>query len=308
MTISFIVPAREWATVLDEMVRQDIEHSRISGELIDRQYSVHVIGWSDQLPSQLIRSDVVVARGILTEEAHRVVPNTPIVEIPFANEMAATAIRAVREHGHLQIGIIGSYSMCFNGFGLNDVIPGSTIRCYRQEARVPSLTERLVEQAVSEGCKILICGPNTQKVAAARGDCYAYSLPLSVESARFAMTRAKAEAAHRRRDREKAAQLQALLSSTDDGVITIDRRGHITAFNRIAESLLGVPAIQALNASLDTILPEEWFDTHSPLHGTTSAVIDRNGRKIAVKKTGVLMGQQVMGHVVTLRGCAVGEA
>ncbi len=307
MTISFIMPAKEWALVLDEMVRQDIEHSRISGELVDCQYGIHVIEKTEPLPAQLIHSDVIVARGILTEEAHRVMPSIPVVEIPFANEMAATAIRAVREHGNLQIGIIGSYSMCFNGFGLSDVIPGSTIRCYRQEARVVSLTERLVDQAVAEGCKILICGPNTKKVAAARGDCFAYSLPLSVDSARYALTRAKTEAAGRRRDREKAAQLQALLSSTDDGVITIDRRGHITAYNRIAESLLGVSALQALNASLDTILPDESFDNHSPLHGTASAVIDRNGRKIAVKKTGILMGQQVMGHVVTLRGCAVGE-
>ncbi|MCC8165077.1 MAG: PrpR N-terminal domain-containing protein, partial [Planctomycetes bacterium] len=199
MTISCIVPAREWATVLDEMVRQDTEHARINGELKDRQYRVHVIDKSDPLPSHLIHSDVIVARGILTEEAHRVMPSIPVVEIPFANELAATALRAVREHGHLQIGVIGSYSMCFNGFGLTDVIPGSTIRCYRQEARVPNLTERLVDQAVAEGCKILICGPNTRKIAMTRRDCFAYSLPLSIESARYALTRAKSEAAQHRR-------------------------------------------------------------------------------------------------------------
>ncbi|MCC8165688.1 MAG: PAS domain-containing protein, partial [Planctomycetes bacterium] len=81
-----------------------------------------------------------------------------------------------------------------------------------------------------------------------RRDGCAYSLPRSIEAARYALTRAKSEAAQHRRDREKAAQLQVLLSSTDDGIITIDRRGHITAYNRIAESLLGVSALQALNA------------------------------------------------------------
>jgi len=63
-------------------------------------------------------------------------------------------------------------------------------------------------------------------------------------------------------DRTIAAEHQAILDATLDGILIVDRRGRITTFNRAAERITGWLALEIVGHSLDLLLPPDIRDSH----------------------------------------------
>jgi PAS domain S-box-containing protein len=68
--------------------------------------------------------------------------------------------------------------------------------------------------------------------------------------------------------REQRNKVQAVLDSIAEGVVTVDRDGHITSMNRTAEEILGLAADEAVGRSSLEVLPAELCRPGSPLHET----------------------------------------
>ncbi len=68
--------------------------------------------------------------------------------------------------------------------------------------------------------------------------------------------------------RQQRNKVQAVLDSVAEGVVTVDREGRITSFNRTAEDILRVTATEVLGQRILDRLPPELHDTASPLNET----------------------------------------
>jgi len=74
-----------------------------------------------------------------------------------------------------------------------------------------------------------------------------------------------AEAAHGRAASESSARherLDAILNTTADGIIVIDARGRIEAFNRGAERLFGYPEAEVVGRNVSVLMPSPHHEEH----------------------------------------------
>src|SRR4051812_7922592 len=51
-------------------------------------------------------------------------------------------------------------------------------------------------------------------------------------------------------------EFQAIMDAAVDGVVLVDHRGHIQAFNRAAERLFGYQAAEVLGTNISMLMPE----------------------------------------------------
>ncbi len=78
--------------------------------------------------------------------------------------------------------------------------------------------------------------------------------PCAIAATYTAKVNAPVTAAHDR--------LDALLNAAVDAIVLIDPRGHITRFNRAAESLLGYTAAEVLGENVRLLMPAPYRDEH----------------------------------------------
>jgi two-component system sensor kinase FixL len=62
--------------------------------------------------------------------------------------------------------------------------------------------------------------------------------------------------------RDSTARLQSIIDSAVDGIIVIDSKGRIGAFNRGAERLFGYPAAEVIGRNVNTLMPSPQHEEH----------------------------------------------
>ena len=87
--------------------------------------------------------------------------------------------------------------------------------------------------------------------------------------------------------RDSNARLRSIIDSAVDGIIVIDAKGHIEAFNRGAERLFGYPASEVIGRNVNMLMP-------SPDHEAHDGYLARYLETGAAKIIGV--GRQVTGR------------
>jgi PAS domain S-box-containing protein len=87
--------------------------------------------------------------------------------------------------------------------------------------------------------------------------------------------------------RESNARLQSIIDSAVDGIIVIDARGQIEAFNRGAERLFGYPASEAIGRNISLLMPSPDHERHD---GYLADYLDTGTARI------IGIGRQVTGR------------
>ena len=87
--------------------------------------------------------------------------------------------------------------------------------------------------------------------------------------------------------RDSNARLRSIIDSAVDGIIVIDARGRIEAFNRGAERLFGYPAAEVIGRNVNMLMPSPDHEAHD---GYLAQYLDTGAAKI------IGVGRQVTGR------------
>ena len=72
----------------------------------------------------------------------------------------------------------------------------------------------------------------------------------------------KQVAAHAHELRDSSERLRSVIESAVDGIVVIDSKGRIEAFNRGAERLFGYPASEVVGRNVSTLMPSPYHEEH----------------------------------------------
>ena len=94
-------------------------------------------------------------------------------------------------------------------------------------------------------------------------------------------------------DSHSVEEFQAIMDAAVDGVVLVDHRGSIQAFNRAAERLFGYPAAEVLGANISMLMPEPDRSAHDGyiarfLETRIAHIIGRGREVEARRKDGLL--------------------
>lgn len=295
--LAFIVPLTALVELVESVATECIRKEPLFSDA-NISLSIHVAKNFRSIPPQALNADVIIARGLIIAELKRIHPDLTVVEVPIGAEMPATIIKAVEEHGKLPIAVIGSYNMVYASHGIGEAF-GLDIKQYVQERNEDENLRYDMGIILRDGRKIIICGPVTYEFARTQ-NCYPYVLGMSQNSIRDALVRARHEAAVRRREREKAEQLQTLLDCAQEGVIAIDSHDRVTAINAVATSILNISPAKILGNDIYALLPLGKGHDRFATEENVDLRVETNGGSLSLRKRAVNLGDRQVGHIFTI--------
>lgn len=196
----------------------------------------------------LQKSDAVVARGLTALNIRRMLPDTPISEIPVSGRDIISAVqevlRADKTDKKMTIAVISSTSMVYSAKNLGKSL-GAELKEYIIQSSDPKIVQTEVDCAIEDGCDAVIGGIDICECAQRRG-CPSAAVPISRESVWQAITEAKHNAQIRNTERINGLQYYNVLQNIKDAIIATEVNGKILVFNPAAEQLLHVTEKDAI--------------------------------------------------------------
>ena len=195
-------------------------------------------------------TDVIVSRG---GTATLIAKN---VDIPVAEIQVTTfdILRALKGIGDVSgpVGVVFGRRSLFECEKLGDLI-GVPIR----EIHVgDDVFEEKIQVAYREGIRTFLGDALTVRLLKERG-----LQVVPIESSEDAISRAIVDAINlatvRRREQEKAELFRTIVNTSVDGIIAIDRGGHVNVFNPAAEQMFQIQSSTALGKRIGDIIPDD---------------------------------------------------
>lgn len=109
-----------------------------------------------------------------------------------------------------------------------------------------------------------------------------------VERAATSLTQSNAELQARR------TYMETILETIATGVVSVDKRGHVSIFNQAAERILGIPAVEAAGRSAQEVFGSRGLDALSRMLDPAGASDDVLDREIQVEAQGRLLSLRVI--------------
>ena len=301
ITISFIVPQPSQVELVYNTYREhSAEYAKTSEDRHEYNFSVHAAATFSDVPRAALDADIIIARGIVASEIKTFYPHIAVVGVPIGGELVSTIYSAIKMYGRLPIGVSGSFNVIYSTQGIDDVLDAD-VKTYLLESNSDESIARLLDEVLSDGRRILVCGPNTYAQAIKR-DCHPVVLGMSRESIWQAIAEAKHGAVIKRQERERAEQFSTVLNYAYEGILATDTNGRITVFNDAARDILHIPPERALGKCIDDIVPRG--PLNSIFRGASDSmdkIVPYEGELLSVNKVSILLGGDFAGHVVTMQ-------
>ena len=255
----------------------------------------------DRIRQLQIEGDVVVARGhtaqILLENENSV----PVVKLPVTGN---DIIRCLKECGELfperRPIIMGTRNIVFQVENLYDLF-GRGLTPVLLTEQTPREIAAMFELMADPETSVMIGGRMVCEHAQQQG------IPhVMLRSGRLAVwqtiTEAKRVAWISRVEQEKATRYKSVLDCATEGILVVDRKGHLSIMNATCEEMLGIQADKSIGKEISELFGE------SDLHGfilrsgsLRDEILLFKGQSFAANKDTVVHKAEKIGTVITLR-------
>jgi len=286
---------------------QEILESRRQAEDLPETYEFEVLraATSDEVLEQRLDADVIIVRGATAYDLQRSNYPIPVVELSISGSDLVSALLQMKEiYGLTSAGVIGSPNMLL---GIEELARNLQLDVHSYI--LPQNTEeeiyRQVDQAIAQGCKVILGGQRGCDYARKRGVA-CIQLQSDKHSIANAIQMAMQIGIISRQNRQVALSNQALLDNAYEGLISLDKQRHIRAYNQSAQRILGLPAGNwCIGLDIEDALHSPQIAAFaSGKEHTAEEIIEYHNTQISFRRVSVLLRGELVGNVLTFLNAA----
>lgn len=240
--------------------------------------------------------EVVISRGATARGVQDALPDLSVVDISTSSLDLLTAIHRARERAS-RIAVVAFPPMSDGAREIGRML-GVDVGIY-EWSREEDISAAVV-RARDDGAQIVVGGYIMALFAQQLGvPCQ--PVESSPQSILTAVREAKRIAHGRNVEKAKSSLMRAVLTSTDNGIVAVDRRGVVTVFNPVAGRLLRMTEADALGRSISEVWPKSGLSrvlaTGKAETGQLERVFDQ---EIMCSKLAVTVHGETVGAVATV--------
>lgn len=241
-------------------------------------------------------TDVVISRGGTALAIEREL-DVPVVPIEVSPIDVMRALIEARNYGHI-IGVVGFKNVVYGIDAIADIL-GITLVPIEVESE--SDAESRIEAAVRLGANVVV-----GDVISARTTIKLGVRSILIRSGSEAVRRAVVEAKHvasvRKRERQRAEEIKAILEFAHEGIIGTGSDGTISVFNPVASRVLGIPPEKAIGRNVVEVMPDVSMERLRASEKAEVAELSAVGRTAIVSsRVPIRIKGEVTGAVITFQ-------
>ncbi|MBR0597587.1 sigma 54-interacting transcriptional regulator [Sinanaerobacter chloroacetimidivorans] len=314
INIAMMFPWSGFFHVAEEVIRADKDSNRKNQIAVhdgeDIEYTVEEI----LVPNNIVDMekikdiDVIISRGITAAIIKRQVGDIPVVEIPVVgNDLVRSLFEAKKRYGNYKTGVIGSERMIYGVEGMAEIV-GMELRPYFRQT--PDDAKERVDEAIADGCKIIVGGVKSCSYAEEMGLC-ALVIRTGKEAFWQALREAKRAAQISLVEQAKAKRVQAILDYAQSGILEVDNNGYLTVCNVTAQEMLGldndaigkpVKSVIQQGMLLELIEKKEPCKDELVKYGNITMTVNLAEVKVKNKATGLVVTSEDITRVQQMEG------
>lgn len=294
--IALVVPCENFIENASDILEQ---HNKFHQQEDSETYVMdEIIVNNSNARGTKIDADIILTRGLLAEILAGLPGDIPIVQISVPT---ADILRTIREctkrYGQKQIGIIAAGNMLAGITGLAD-LSDAPIKTYLLSPNWNN--EALVDQAVREGCQVILGGLNTCRYAQMT-HIPNMLIQTSKEAFWAALSSAKRASLIFRKEQEKSMRLQTILDLSHDGIVFIAPSRRVTTVNRKAQAIFSLDGDCLGKRIIDVPFPLELKNLLSDNSEYTNKLLPHNRTLLSISKTFVKTAAFRSGSIVNIQ-------
>lgn len=292
--ITFVIPYPEMGRVVEKTF----------GEQQDSDWQLEIVLATGvrEIGSRVdSSSDVITARGVTAAALKRLLPNTPVVDLPVSGYDIMRAVKTCqRLYAAAEIGIVGAREMIYGASSIEEIMDIKlTVVAVRDENDAEPSIRRLRDNGVG-----VVIGGVMSTMIAQRLGLKTVFIQTGQEAIYHVLREAIRVAKVRRQEQERSEQIRAILNYSAEGIVAIDSAGKVNLVNAAARKIASVKDEVVGNTS-SKVLPELGLErvllSGKAVLGEIETV---NGHQVAVNRVPIIIGTRVAGAVATFQPAA----
>lgn len=288
--IYFIAPYHKLAVMTRKVIDQIKEDVDIVEGLLP-------IGMDLVKKAGHIGVEIIIAREGVIRAMRDAGVQIPLVQIPVTGYDIIRALDAARKISK-RIGFIGYREMISDARTLENTLKIKIIELPINR-REDSLEK--VYEAQKMGIKVIVGGVIARQVASRLG-IKGVLIESGEEGIRQSVLEARSLLSGIRYEKERAEKLRIIMDFAYDGIIAIDSQGKITAFNSVAERVLGMKAQDVIGKHILKIIPDTGLlRVLEKKEAELGAIQKVNNVYITTNRVPIVVNNQVVGVVATFQ-------
>lgn len=250
--IAFIVPDPTLVKVVHDAWAL---YEKLFGRNSGMRYTVDCAIQPEEIVALHNTADVIVSRGGTAASLKDLNVLTPVVEIPItSSDMAASIRRAMKRHGELPVGVVGTINTIRSVYFMKQEFPVPVKPYQTISVNIRDLIDGM-ERAVADGCRLILAGHRTCDY------CEQHGIPAglicsSVESVFLAIIEAMRCAGVAQTEKENNLIIRSMVEHMFEGVIAVDGDDMIRSINPAAAKMLDRKVENCIGQRVQTALPE----------------------------------------------------
>lgn len=297
--IKLVVPRKDY--IKSAMERFETIESQEPSDIYDgHSFQLEeVVIPTEQVTQAELDADVLISRGLVTKLLKESDLSIPVVDIPVqGTDLIRSLVDCKRKFGRKKVAVIGAANMIFGVEGLEEIIDLPIGKYVLNDIQASRL---MIEQALSDGCEIVLSGLNTCKVAE-RLAIPSIVVETGEESFRQAVIEAKRIALVSRQEQERARRFQTILDHAYEGVIAVDNDQKVTVCNQSAQDILSIEKSDLDHVQVKEVLNQgQLLDVLLSDQDYTEELLSYEDIQLSVKKAGVFLKGKRVGSMVAFQ-------